>query len=173
MIFQLKKEQIQCTLCLQRIFCESPQDFNPLQLQNGELISGKSIEIFNPKWSTKRCLLKNELRFGGSTAFFDLITLYFHYIFQILRVLAIWRHQKIQNQANIDRATAKNVKVVKNLFGSSVNKIFQFFENLQKPIFTTFTFWAVAQSTFARSWIFWSLQKAKTLRISKMSLKRS
>ena len=36
---------------------------------------------------------------------------------------------------------------------------------------TTFTFWAVAQSILARFWIFWCLQIAKTLRISKMSLK--
>ena len=37
--------------------------------------------------------------------------------FEILRVLAIRRHQKIQNRANIDRATAQNVKVVKISFG--------------------------------------------------------
>ena len=41
----------------------------------------------------------------------------FEDIFEIPRVLAIWRHQKISNRANIDRATAQNVKVIKISFG--------------------------------------------------------
>ena len=47
------------------------------------------------------------------------------------------------------------------------------FQNLPNEILTTFTFWAVAQPNLDQFLIFWSLQRAKTLRISKTSLKRS
>ena len=70
-------------------------------------------------------------------------------IFEILRVLALWRHQKIKNWLKFGRATAQNVKVVKNNFGSSVNKILQFFEKTDE---TKMDYFYVSGCNFVKSW---------------------
>ena len=68
--------------------------------------------------------------------------------FEILRVLAITRPQKIQNRSKFERATSQNVKVVKIYFGSilyykigtfaisSVNSLYKYCSD--KVNFTTF-----------------------------------
>ena len=45
---------LNCLEILFSLFKHHPhrQDFNPFQLQSGELISGKSIENFHPNWRT-------------------------------------------------------------------------------------------------------------------------
>ena len=59
-------------------------------------------------------------------------------IFEILRVLAFCRPQKIWNWAKIDWATAQNVKVVKIGWGRFLKKMKNLIYWTAKPIFDNF-----------------------------------
>ena len=59
-------------------------------------------------------------------------------IFEILRVLAFCRPQKIQNWVKIDWATAQNVKVVKIGWGRFFKKLKNLIYWTAEPIFDNF-----------------------------------
>ena len=89
----------------------------------------------------KGCLLKKRTGFGSLYSLCMALFGLFKDIFEIPRVLAIWRHQKIPNRANIDRATAQNVKVIKISFGR--------FLKLRKKV------WLVIQPLHGLLWPYW------------------
>ena len=93
-------------------------------------------------------------------------------IFEILRVLAIWRHQINPKSGHNWPSYSPKHKIRQNWFWQIFQKLLNFIYCTAKANFDDFYVLVCSSATFQPILDFWCLQRAKTLRISKMSSER-